>query len=528
MMLRTDPPRSLPRRAVAVATCAVLSLTCGGLARAQAGDPGGNEVKAPEGPKPTVWIEPRVSVGVTLSDNGSLSGSKGSNQQTLEVRPGVRGVFNTARIKGYVDYDLVGQARLQGSSGAKLRHSLDAAATVNAWDNRAFVDVSGSVSDEALSAFDAPRSGSSRINQSQTANFRVSPYVRGTLGSATDYELRYGLQSVTSESASRPDLSAQDASLRLANRGTVGSFGWTLDARTQAIDYETGRNTRSDSVMGGLIYNVSPQLVVTGQLGRESNDILTLTRESYNTAGLQAEWRPSQRTRLSAGVQERYFGKGHNVSLQHSTGRTVWRYTDRKGVSNNGLQANAASQGNLYDLIDSWLMPTIPDDPVLRDQMVRAQLDILRRPADFEVFQTFLTSAATLERSQQLSLALLGARGVVTLALTRSDASRLAAPLAGAPALPDDFDTNERIQRNGWNVAYAHRLTPLTSANVSITGSRSKGTVDSSRSTSLAVGLTTRLAPRTSASVRLSRTQHAGSVRDYGETVLAGVITHRF
>lgn len=527
MMLRTDPPRSLPRRAVAVATCAVLSLTCGGLARAQAGDPGGNEVKAPEGPKPPVWIEPRVSVGVTLSDNGSLSGSKGSSQQTLEVRPGVRGVFNTARIKGYVDYDLVGQARLQGSSGAKLRHSLDAAATVNAWDNRAFVDVSGSVSDEALSAFDAPRSGSSRINQSQTANFRVSPYVRGTLGSATDYELRYGLQTVTSESASRPDLSAQDASLRLANRGTVGSFGWTLDARTQAIDYETGRNTRSDSVMGGLIYNVSPQLVVSGQLGRESNDILTLTRESYNTAGLQAEWRPSQRTRLSAGVQERYFGKGHNVSLQHSTARTVWRYTDRKGVANNGLEAGAAPLGTLASLLDLSFESRFPD-PVERAIEVNRVLSGLGLPGDLQVFQTFLTSAATLERSQQLSLALLGARGVVTLALTRSDASRLAAPLAGAPALPDDFDTNERIQRNGWNVAYAHRLTPLTSANVSITGSRSKGTVDSSRSTSLAVGLTTRLAPRTSASVRLSRTQHAGSVRDYGETVLAGVITHRF
>lgn len=527
MMLRTLAPRCLPLRAVAVAACAALMFPVAGQAQAQPANVAAPDAAAPSGPKPAVWIEPRVSVGLTLSDNGSLSGGQGRGEQVLEVSPGVRGIFNTARIKGHVDYALTGQTRFQNTARDDWRHTLNGAATVNAWDNRAFVDVSGSVADESISAFDAPGIGSSRINQSQTANFRLSPYLRGTLGSATDYELRYSVQTVNSESAARPDLSAQDVSLRMANRAAMGSFGWTLDARSQAIDYEAGRDTRSDSVMGGLVYNVSPQLAVTALLGREANDILTFSRESYNTAGLNVEWRPSPRTRLFAGVEDRYFGKGHNISLQHSTGRTVWRYTDRKGVSNNGLEAGAEPLGTLAGLLDSSLVSRFPD-PIERSIEVNKLLSGLGLPGDLEVYQTFLTSAATLERSQQLSVALLGLRGVVTLAFTRSDATRLNAPLAGAPALPDDFDTNQRIQRNGWSLAYAHRLTPQTSANVSLTGNRNKGTVDSSRSTSLTVGLTSRLAPRTTASLQLSRTQHEGSVRDYGETALAGVITHRF
>lgn len=527
MILRPTSPRSLPRRAGSVASCAALSFSLAGLAHAQVAGPVGGDSLGPEGPKPSVWVEPRVTVGVTLSDNGSLSSGKSRAEQLLEVSPGVRGVLNTPRVKGYFDYSLTGQTYLQNSSRNKLRHGLDASATVNAWANRAFVDLSGSVADESISAFDAPGTSRSRANQSQTANFRFSPYVRGTLGSVADYELRYGLQAVNSESSARPDLTAQDASARLVNRGAVGSFGWSLDARTQSIDYDGGRETRSDSVMAGLIYNVTPQLVVTGQVGRESNDILTLSRESYNTTGLNLEWRPSNRTRLYAGVEDRYFGKGHSVSFQHSTGRTVWRYTDRKGVSDNGLQAGAAPLGTLRSLLDSSFSTQFTD-PVEREIEVNKALLDLGLSGDLNVFQTFLTSASTLERSQQLSVVLLGVRGAVTLALTRSDARRLAAPLAGAPALPDDFDTNERIQRNGWSAGYAHRLTPRMAANVSLTGTRNTGTVDSSRSTTLAVGLSSQLAPRTTGSVQLSRTQHDGSVREYGETSLAAVVTHRF
>lgn len=527
MMPPPTQPRFLPRRAVALASCAALSLCFGGMAHAQMAESVAGESLSPPGPKPRVWIEPRVSVGVTLSDNGTLSGSQSQAEQVIEVTPGVRGILNTPRVRGYFDYALSGRTHLQNSSRNKLRHALDASATVNAWDNRAFVDVSGAVADESISAFDAPGGSVSRLNQSQTASFRVSPYVQGTLGSAADYELRYSLQTVNSESASRPDLTAQDASARLVNGGSVGSLGWSFDARTQSIEYEGGRDTRSDSVMAGLIYHATPQLVLTGLMGREANDILTLSRESYNTAGVNLDWRPSPRTRLSAGVQERYFGRGHNVSLQHSTGRTVWRYTDRRGVVNNGLEASAAPLGSLRNLLDSSFQTSFPD-AIERNAEVDKVLAGLGLSGDLLVFQTYLTSAATLERSQQLSVVLLGARGAVTLALSRSDASRLDAPLAGAPALPDDFDTNTRIQRDGWSLGYAHRLTPQTSAQVSITGTRSQGTVDDSRSTTVAVGLTSNLAPRTTARVQLRHTQHDGSVRDYGETAVVAVITHRF
>ena len=83
----------------------------------------------------------------------------------------------------------------------------------------------------------------------------------------------------------------------------------------------------------GLIVSPTAQLSVTLTAGRERNDIITLQETSYDNTGIAVDWRPSQRTRLAVAAQKRYFGTGHNISLEHRTGLTVWRYTDTKAES---------------------------------------------------------------------------------------------------------------------------------------------------------------------------------------------------
>ncbi len=502
-----------------LAGCAVLALAASAHAQVQDAAAG-----APAAPRPSVWIEPRISAGVTLSDNGNLSSTNSRNEQTLELRPGVRAVMNTPRIQGFADYSLNTLHYMQDTSGDDLRHALHASATVNAWDNRAFVDLSGVVDDRATSAFDTlPGQGRSDANRSQMASFRISPYLRGNLAGVADYELRYGLHTSDTDAANRSDLTAQDLSLRLGHRG-AGRLGWSFDASMQDVDYASGRRTRSDSAVAGLIYNVSPQMMVTVRGGIEANDVITLTRESYRTAGLGLDWRPSPRTRLNAGVDKRYFGTGHNIALEHRTGRTVWRFSDAKDVTNNPLEAASASLGSVYDLLDS-LYTSLEPDPVRRAQLVQAELLRLGVSGNTQIFQNFLTSSTTLQRSQRLSVALQGVRSMLTFALARGDTSRLG-PASG---IGDDFDTNARIRSQSWSVGYAHRLTPLTSFNVDLSSGRNKGSSGMhQRVNSLGLGLSTRFGPRTNGSLRLQRDNHRKSNASYGETSIAGVVTHRF
>lgn len=484
------------------------------------------DVAVPGASNLRVWIEPRVSAGVTLSSNGGLDSTNPQSEQVLTVSPGVLVVMNTPRVRGSIDYSLTALHHAQGSSSDSVRHALNANANVNAWDNRAFVDVSGVVADQRVSAFGAQAGGGfSDTNRSQTSNFRFSPYLRGSLAGAAEYELRYGVQSSRTDVDSRSDVLLQDISFRLSDQGTQ-VLGWSLDASAQSSDYSLGRETRSDRIRGELSYAVTPQLMLSLQAGRESNDVITLSRESYNSTGVGLDWRPSPRTRLNLGLEDRYFGRGHNLSLEHRTGRTVWRIADTRDVANSPLSSATASLGSIYSLLDA-LYATEEPDPVKRAQRIQAELLLLGLPPDTEVFQNFLTSSATLNRSQMFSVALVGVRSVVTLAVNRSTVNRLDAIIN----LGDDLDSNTQVRQLGWSVTLAHRLTPLTSLSAALSSRKSDGSTSTTlatRTTSLSLGLSTRLGLRTNGSVELRRTQQAGAASGYGETSIAGLVTHRF
>ena len=517
---RYPVPSVLPQRAALFALGALAAAALGTVAHAQDSV---EAVDAP-GPQPSVWIERRVTLGQTLSTNGNLS-TNARSEQTTAVTPGIRAVFNTPRVQGFVDYSLSALYYAQGTSGNQFRNALNANAKVNAWDNRAFVDLSGVVSNQAVSAF-GPQSvsGRSDTNQSETASFRFSPYLRGSFAGDTDYELRYSLQTADTDTATRSDITDQSVSVRLGSRPAGQTLGWSFNASSGATDYSRGRDTESSSAQGGLIVAASPQLQVTLLAGVESNDVITLQKKSYNTAGINVDWRPSQNTRVFVGVEDRYFGTGHNIVLEHRTGQTVWSYTDTRGVANNPLQEGTASLGSVYDLLDR-LYTQIQPNPVLRAQLVQAELLRLGLPANALILQNFLTSSATLDRVQRLSVALSGIRSVWTLSFYRSDSSRLDTIVSGG----DDFDLNTDIQQQGWSLNYAHRLTPLTSFNAGLTNQKSVGSSGLNlRSTTVSVGLGTRLTLRTSASVQLQRGNYSGSSGSYNDTAISGFITHRF
>ena len=512
--------KGLPLQRSGVSAAALMALVLSATAQAQ---------QTPvASTKPTAWLEPRISVGTTLTNNANLSATNARSEQQLEVSPGLRLVMNSPRVKGFFDYSLRTLYYAQDTSGDNLRHALNASGTFNAWDNRAFIDVSGVIDDQAVSAFSPTAGALGDVNRSETANFRVSPYLRGRLAGDTDAELRYSLESRKTQASTRSDLTVQALSLALGSAPQGHTLGWSLNASSQEVDYSLGRTTKADTVRAGLIVAITPQLKSTVYLGVESNDILTPTSKSYNTAGVDLDWRPSNRSRVFVGLEDRYFGSAHNIALEHRSARTIWRFTDTRGVADSPLQAAQASLGSIATLLDNLYAPTVPD-PIERARRVNAELLSLGLPADAQVFQSFLTSAATVDRAQSLSLALVGQRSVVTFALNRKRSNRLQSVLN----LGDDFDTSSRIDQQGWSVNLAHRLTPISSVNASLGRENSEGSGTGlgqrNRNTALSLGFTTRLAPRTSGSLQLRHTRYDNSaVNAFSETALSALLTHRF
>ena len=518
--LHATTPR-MPKRTATMLGCAALLSVLMGKSWAQTDDPSGSS----DAGRATVWIEPSVSVGATLSSNGNASSSNARSELMMDVTPSLRAVLNTARVKGFVDYSLSAEYYLDGNSGNRLSNRLNASATLEAWDQRAFVDVSGSISDQSVSAFGPQNlTGRADTNRSETSSFRVSPYIRGTLGGVVDYQLRYALQTLNTDTSIRSDSTSQVLSARLGSRPAGQQLGWFLDASAQENDYAVGRDTSSDIARAGLIVAVSPQLNVTLSAGVETNDTISLQRESYNITGLAFDWRPSMQTSLSVSVEKRYFGTGYNASLEHRTGRTIWRYSASRSASDSPTQAGSVGLGTNYDIVDALLAQSIPD-PILRAQAVLQFLANFNIPADAQNFQDFLSSSATLNQTQQLSVALNGIRGVITFNVTRGTTSRL----DSLTTLGDDFDSNTEIDQQSWGVSYGHRLTSLTSFNAAYIDQKSSGSSGiGSKRQSVSLGLSTRLAPRTSGSVQLQFGRFNNTAGSYNDAAISGRITHRF
>lgn len=474
--------------------------------------------------QPSVWVEPRVELRATVTDNARLQVGQPQSEQTLEFSPGVRMVANQGRVKGFFDYSLSGLYRLQDTGGDNLQHRLNTSAQVNAIDNWAFIDLSGTVSQQLVSAFGpVAGSSSSNVNQSQTATYRVSPSVRGQFPQGVNYEARYNLQGTQSKSNARSDATTQGWSGRVSRQ--VGAAGWSLTLDQTEVDYDQGRDSESTSASGRFSYAWSPQWITGLTVGRESNNLLSLDKKSYGNYGVDLIWHPSERTTLAAGVNDRYFGTGHNLSFEHRSARTVVRLSDVRDVSTSPNANVNASLGTLYDLLDALLTPLEPD-PVKRAQLVQAELQSRGLPGNLQVNQSYLVSQATLQRRQQFSVLMTARRGSFTVSYARGQSNRLLNNLT----LGDDFDTTSQIKTQTLSLLYAHRLTPLTSANAAYALQRSEGDLNTQRNSqyTLTLGLSTQLARRTSGSLQVRRIHSNSGLNPYSENAVVGNILHRF
>lgn len=507
-------------RAGSVPLAAILLLASGASAVAQ-------EVGESAAGKRSVTVTPRVSVTETLTNNVGLVNVGQQSEQITEISPGIRVSVDGARLKSYFDYSLSQVIYAQNSSPSRTQNALTTFGTLEAIDNWAFLDFSGSISQQAISAF-GPQSldnTSINTNRAEVSSYRISPYVRGALGSWANYEARYSRSTTSSDSAAASDLTSDDATVRVGSSSSFQKLGWFAVANQQNVEYSTGRPTESGRVSVGLTYAVTPQLSLSANGGRERDNFTSLEKQSYGTSGVGVTWAPSQRTKFSASRDKRSFGSTHDVRFEHRTPRTAWSFTDSKGISNTPNQLGVVSLGSVFDLLFNQFA-TLEPDPIARARLVNAYLQANGISPNFVIVNSFLTSALSLQRTQNLSFALLGVRDTITFIASRSESSRLDTISTGG----DDFDKSTLIRQRGFSVNYAHRLTPNYSLGVLASQQTTSGSTSGLDTTlrSLNLNVTGKVGKQASATVGARHVVSSSSANPYTETALTGNLNVQF
>jgi uncharacterized protein (PEP-CTERM system associated) len=465
---------------------------------------------------------PTFTASTSYTDvKGQITGERDS-QFITQISPGFRWVRNGGRVQGAVDYTLNAKFYSKQDEADARQNSLAATIRVEAIENWLYADALASIAQEAISPFGSPVSQSLSVNENATEvrRFSVSPYARGRVFGAATYEVRWKLVRArgSRDVASNSDLDSKLISLGSANETKLG---WGLVASRQKVDFGSGANSTSDRLNLQGSWAVLPELRLGLTGGSESTDVVGGTRRTYDNWGWTAQWTPTPRTDLSVLSEHRYFGNAHNVRFTHRMRRSTWIYTDTRGSSSGGDSAGAGQPVSLYSLYFNLFAAQEPD-PVVRDQLVRAFLLAIGQDPGALVSGGFLTSEVTLQRRQDLALAIQGVRSSVSLQAYRSETRTLqetGSLLSTAP-----------IDQVGYTVSFSYRLTP--SSSMSLVGSRqrtaSSGTLPESDLQSASISLSSVLGRYASTSFALRYSDFNSVSNPYREAAVTASLTVRF
>lgn len=469
-------------------------------------------------PKQSVKVSPRVTVTETWTDNVRLN-STAQTERITEVSPGLHVDFNKARVKGFFDYSLSGIAYANSSAANRSVNALSSNLQLEAIDGTLFVDASGSISQQAASAFGTQLVDNTSLNANRTevSTYRISPSMKGHLGDVATYSARYS-RSITSSGATGASDSATNE-VTLVFKGDVGAkrLSWAADITNQDVSYSAGRTTESGTVLLGLAFAIAPRFNVSAATGVESNNFTSLSKESNTVNGAGLVWTPLESTKLSALLLHHSYGDTYQLNFDHRTARTVWSFSDSKSVSQSPNTQGAGSRGSAYDLYYAQFASTEPD-PVARAQLVNAYLQTYGISPSSAVNTGFTAASVSLEHRQQLSFALLGARRTITFIASQSESTRLDTITTAI----DDFNASPTVRQQALSSNFAHRLTPDYSLGLLFSQIKTSGALStqSQNVRSVNLSLTGKIGKKTTATIGLRKVDAESIATPYSESAV--------
>lgn len=482
-------------------------------------------------------IKPRVTLTETWSDNiavGTVSNTKESGLIT-ELAPGIRIDAKTARLKAYFDYALREQIYSTPSSYNRSQNQLNTFGTLEAISNWLYLDFNGIIAQQAISAFgtQSPNNSSINNNLTETSTYRLSPYIRGQIGGYVDYSLRYNRSTTHANTSVVSDIDLSEWAGQIRGSTPFQNLKWSVDATQQNTDYSSGRKTDADRLYATVTYTVIPQFRVSLSGGQEANNYASAEKVTHTTHGYGFDWSPSERSTVSVFKEKRFFGDGHRINVSHRFPLSSITFTDTKDVSVLPNQFTSVGMGNVFDLfhqICSQQLSSVYTDPNQLEQAADlcasntvAKLGI---SPNTQLVSSFLSSSATVQRRQQLSLALQGSRNALTLMFNRNDNQSILTS-AGAN---DDYGLNNinNIRQRGISLNLSHRLSELSNINLIASRQESTGTGTNSLKSTMTmyqVSLTAPLGIKTSGSISVRHTSFDNTTNPYTENALIGAVS---
>ena len=481
----------------------------------------------------TSTVTPRLDTSLTWTDNASSSGlggfggrgqgaGDGGTDWILEVSPGIAVARDSGRMRGNLNASLRNLMYASNTDNNTSYLSLNGSGQFEAVEDMFFIDADASISRNNLSAF-STRGSNDLLDVSQdneTRVFTLSPRFQFRIGDNTEGALRYQRRWSNVGNGLLADQDKDKWSAEITNTRITGIFGLGLAYNRQSGGSSGGSGSASrqgsqeqEIARATLYAKISPELRLRGIVGHEKNDYGASGADSSTITGGGFDWNPTDRTAISGTVEDRVFGRGYDVSVQHRMSRTtVFASFSRDIESSLDLIAGGGLNDPFYQALYDEILRLNPGvSPALASDAALLLLRQLRGDV--------LTNAYFLSRSMSSGISHVLKRGVVSLTFNRSDRSRLGSADRLAPE--DDFSAFDDISTDSISLSYSHRLTALESLNTSVTRSTSTGRGEDSadtKRTSFQIGLSSSLGPKTTGALIYRHQRSDGKGGTFGDS----------
>jgi uncharacterized protein (PEP-CTERM system associated) len=478
-------------------------------------------------------ITPTLALDVTATDNLELSNRNKQSSLITNIAPGISIDGSGGRVKLRLNYSMNNLFySANPSQNNQTQNVLSAFGTLEAVENWLFIDASGNIYPQAISAFGAaPLTSGANTNVNnnitETSTYQISPYIRGSFGSFADYQLRYSLSSTSSQAGNTYDSTTQtwfgsiDGNTRLAN------LGWSAYINTQSIDQgnlPTAEDNRANVV---LTYHITPQLNVSLIGGIEEQNVINSQKQSNSSNGYGFAWSPTERTKIDFRRVDRFFGPSNTFNFSHRTARTAWTMSSSEEVTSTQNQGNVGLGAN-----NDLLAAIYSADPRC-SSFTAAQKDVCARNLALnapgsQLQGGFQNNQVVLQQLRLISFALLGVRNTVTFSATQNNTQNLTAFNQVAPVGSGSSQNN--VDQLGASINWSHQLTPLSTLGATIAHLNSKGTGRNNLETTqqgISLYISTQLGPKTTAGLSARRVTADGTT-NYTENAVTGTLFHQF
>lgn len=468
----------------------------------------------------TVRIQPTLDTRLTWTDNVDTE-EDGQQDWIAEVSPGVSISRESGRFSGGLNLRLRNTVHAEKTEDNATFLAVNGRGTIEAIEDAFFIDLGASISRDNRSAFRGRFDGDAldTDKNNETRVFSVGPRFGFRFGESGQGNIGYQQRWLTGGSNTLGDRETATWRVGLSDPVALRLFGWGLDyVRTDtSYDEDVTRDLTEEVGRATLFINLDPQFRVRAIGGYESNDYSAAQGEDGPIWGVGFDWYPTERTAISATGEDRLFGNGYDVSVQHRMARSVWSLTARRDISSSLDELGETYLFTPQNVADILELIGKGDEQALQDY-----LDGLT-PTSIRTNRYFVS------KSIRGAFTLIGVRNSVTFSVSQTDRSELDS-LGYSGLINDEFETYDRVKTRAAVLSFDHRLSGFSSLRLSAQRSKSQGdgtANDETTRTGYTVGVTRTLSPNARGSLTYRHVKSDGSDR-YTENSVAATLGMRF